>query len=63
MVRAFTRGMMDGRHLVGDRGTCPHFFSGLNKNHIFQYLFAFYGHFYWTYPDHMFSLSTHIQIF
>ena len=36
---------------------------GIEKKHIFQYLFAFYGHFYWTYPDHMFSLSTCIQIF
>ena len=26
-------------------------------NHVFQYLFPFYGHFYCTYPDHMFSLS------
>ena len=35
-------------------------FFGMEINHVFQYLFAFYGHFYWTYPDHMFSLPTHI---
>ena len=34
-----------------------------NKVGLFQYLFVFYGHFYCTYPDYMFSLSTHIQIF
>ena len=36
---------------------------GLNKNHIIQYLFAFYGNLRWTYPEHMISLSTSIQIF
>ena len=41
---------------------CPTHFWGWKKTNIFQYLFVFYGHFYWTYPDHMFSLSTHIQI-
>ena len=40
----------------------PHFL-GLNFVYIFQYLCLFYGHFYWTCPDHMFSLSTCIQIF
>ena len=42
---------------------CPPPLLGIKTNHIFQYLFAFYSHFYWTYPDHMFSLSTYIQIF
>ena len=40
----------------------PTFWDG-KTNHVFQYLFAFCSHFYWTYPDHMVSLSTHIQIF
>ena len=40
----------------------PHFSGWKKKYHVFQYLFVFNGHFYWTYPDDMFSLSTYIQI-
>ena len=29
---------------------------GMGNNHVFQYLFALYDIFYWTYPDHIFSL-------
>ena len=74
-----TDNMEYGRNLVGDRMDMspPTFCSegdrisdappppplGMKRNHVFQYFFAFYSHFYWTYPDNMFSLSTHIQIF
>ena len=37
-------------------------FCGWNKNHVFQYLFAFYGHFYWTYPDHVLTLYPYSDI-
>ena len=36
----------------------PTFCDG-KKSHI-SILFAFYGHIYWTYPDHMLSISTYI---
>ena len=35
---------------------------GIEKNHIFPYLFAFYGHFYWTYPDHVLTLYLYSDI-
>ena len=48
---------------LGGRISDPPTLLEIEKNHIFQYLFAFCGHFYWIYPNHMFSLSTYIQIF
>ena len=35
---------------------------GIENNHIFQYLFAFYGNFYWTFPDHVFTLYLYSDI-
>ena len=38
-----------------------HTLFGIEKNNIFQYLFAFYGNFYWTYPDHIHILTLYLH--